>query len=66
MDLSDWLNNSTVDDPGNLGYGIGYRIVKAYYQRAADKRQALREILQMTDPKALLAKSGWSPGIQLQ
>jgi hypothetical protein len=65
-DISGWLNNSTVDNPGQLGYGVGYRVVKAYYQRASDKRQALREILQMTDPKALLAKSGWYPGIQLQ
>jgi hypothetical protein len=26
----------------------------------------LREILEMTDPKAFLAKSGWYPGIQLE
>ena len=44
----------------------GYRIAKAYYQRAADKRQALREILRMSDPKAFLAESGSHPGIQLQ
>ncbi|MGQ0834819.1 MAG: hypothetical protein ACT4O5_07840 [Gammaproteobacteria bacterium] len=25
-----------------------------------------REILEMTDPKAFLAKSGWYPGIRLQ
>lgn len=30
---------------------------------ASDKRQALREILEMTDPKAFLARSGWHPGI---
>jgi hypothetical protein len=65
-DTSSWLYNTTADKPGDLGYGVGYRIVKTYYQRAPDKRQALREILQMTDPKALLAKSGWYPGIQLR
>ena len=65
-DLSDWLFNGTVDKPGDLGYWVGYRIVKSYYQHAVDKRRAFREILEMTDPKAFLAKSGWHPAIQLQ
>jgi hypothetical protein len=62
-DVSAWLYNSTREKSGDLGYWVGYRIAKTYYQRAADKQQALREILEMTDPKALLAKSGWYPGI---
>jgi len=65
-DLSKWLNNGTPEKPGDLGYWVGYRIVKSYYQHAADRRGALREILEMTDPKAFLAKSGWYPGIRLQ
>jgi uncharacterized protein YjaZ len=65
-DLSKWIYNGTPDKPGDLGYWVGYRIAKAYYQHAPDKRRALREILQMTDPKAFLAKSGWFPGIKLQ
>jgi Predicted Zn-dependent protease (DUF2268) len=64
-DVSKWLYNSTPEKPADLGYGVGYRIVKSYYQRASDKRQAIREILQMTDPNAFLAKSGWYPGIPL-
>lgn len=62
-DLSHWLNNGPGDakTPGDLGYWVGYRIVKAYYQRAADKHQALRDIYEMRDPKAFLAKSGWRP-----
>lgn len=63
-DISAWLDNSSVDKPGDLGYWVGYRIVKAYYQHAADKRQALREILRMPDPEAFLADSGWYPGIR--
>jgi hypothetical protein len=51
-------------EKGNdLGYWVGYRIVKAYYRRAADKQQALREILELSDPHAFLAKSGWRPGM---
>lgn len=64
-ELSDWLYNSTPEQPADLGYWVGYRIVKSYYQHAADKRQALRDILNMTNPKEFLAKSGWRPGIAL-
>jgi Predicted Zn-dependent protease (DUF2268) len=64
-DLSKWLYNGTLDKQGDLGYWVGYRIVKSYSEHSSDKRQALREILQMNDPKAFLAKSGWYPGIQL-
>jgi predicted Zn-dependent protease DUF2268 len=64
-DLSDWLYNSTPEQPADLGYWVGYRIVKSYYQHAADKRQALRDILEMTNPKEFLAKSGWQPGVAL-
>ncbi|HEY1710533.1 MAG TPA: DUF2268 domain-containing putative Zn-dependent protease [Rhizomicrobium sp.] len=65
-DLSKWLYNGTAEKPGDLGYWVGYRIAKAYYQHATDKRRAFREILQMKDPKAFLAKSGWYPGIELR
>ena len=63
-DLSAWLNNGpgTPDKPGDLAYWVGYRIVKSYYEQAADKHQALRDIYAMRDPKAFLARSGWRPG----
>jgi hypothetical protein len=64
-DLSRWADNSTMEKGGDLGYWVGYRIVKVYYQRAADKQQALREILELSDPKAFLQKSGWRPGMPL-
>ena len=35
-------------------------------QHLADKREAFQEILQMSDPKRLVAKSGWYPGVRLQ
>ena len=49
--------------PGDLGYWVGYRIVKAYYARARDKHAALKAIFAMKDPKAFLAESGWRPGM---
>lgn len=41
-DLSRWLDNSTTEKPGDLGYWVGYRIVKSYYQRASGKRRAFQ------------------------
>ena len=51
---------STPDDPTvprDLAYVLGSRIVKAYYDRADDKRRAVREILAVTDYPAFLEKS---------
>jgi len=62
-ELSRWVDNSTMEQGNDLGYWVGYRIVRTYYQRTADKQQALREILEMSDPHAFLAKSGWRPGM---
>jgi uncharacterized protein YjaZ len=64
-DLSAWVYNSTPEKPGDLGYWVGYRIAKAYYRNAPDKREALRQILQLTDVKAFMAASGWRPGMDL-
>lgn len=64
-DLSKWLYNDvgTPDQPGDLGYWVGYRIAKSYYRRAKDKRAALRELILLDDPKKILADSGWRPGM---
>jgi hypothetical protein len=49
-----------MDKSGDIGYWVGYRIVKSYYQHATDKQAAIREIIEMKDPKAFLAKSGYT------
>lgn len=64
-DLSAWFDNSTADDVGQLGYWVGYRIARAYYRNAADKRAAIREMIRETDAHAFLARSGWRPGAEL-
>lgn len=63
-DLSSWLYNGvgTRERPGDLGYWVGYRIAKAFYDKSSDKRAALRVLLELKDPKAILAESGWRPG----
>lgn len=49
---SRWVYNQlgTPDWPGDLGYWVGYRIVKSYYNRAPDKAAALKAIIEMRDP----------------
>lgn len=64
---SRWLYNQQGKDgwPGDLGYWVGYRVAKSHYDRAPDKAAALREIIEMRDPAAFLAESGWTPGMTL-
>jgi len=64
---SRWLYNRQGSDgwPGDLGYWVGYRVAKAHYEGASDKAKAIREIIEMEDPAAFLAESGWTPGMKL-
>lgn len=57
--------DTTCRRAASLGYTVEL-VRDARTTFASDKRRAFREILEMTDPKAFLAKSGWYPGIQLQ
>jgi hypothetical protein len=41
---------------------MGYRITKSYFERASDKRQALRDILTIKDFDRFLAASGYDGG----
>lgn len=63
-DMSKWLYNgqSAKDRPGDLGYYMGYRIAKAYYEQATDKRQAIVDMIELTLPMQFLQKSKYSPG----
>lgn len=64
---SRWLYNKQGTDgwPGDLGYWIGYRVAKSYYDRAPDKAVAIKAIIEMRDPAAFLAASEWTPGMKL-
>lgn len=60
-DLSAWLYNGhgTPEHPGDLGYWVGYRIAKSFYNRSPDKQAAVRELIIMEDPQDILRRSGW-------
>jgi hypothetical protein len=54
-----WSTPSNPEQPRDVGYAIGARIVEAYYKNAKDKHKAVKEILGVTDYEAFLAKSGY-------
>lgn len=61
-DLSSWIANNdraTPDWPAPLGYYVGYRIARGYYERADDKAGALRQLILMEDPAEILRRSGY-------
>lgn len=45
--------------PYEAGYWIGMRIAEAYVARAADRRKAIAELIEMRDPGAILKASGY-------
>jgi len=61
-----WMYNGMVPADKNhgavdIGYWVGYRIAGAYYARATDKRAAVRELVELRDPEAILRASGYNP-----
>lgn len=56
-----WLYGKPRQDgrPSDLGYWMGYKICKAYYDQSADKKQAIADILNIKDAKAFLKASGY-------
>jgi hypothetical protein len=48
-DYSQWIyNSSTTKGIGDLGYFMGYTICKAYYNKMADKSEAVRRIIELS------------------
>ena len=60
-DYKDWMYSvSGKDDrPNDLGYWIGYKITEQYFAKAADKKKAVAEILDIKNYKDFLNKSGY-------
>jgi len=45
--------------PSDLGYWVGYKICKSYYDKMEDKNRAIHDILNITDFNDFLNKSGY-------
>jgi hypothetical protein len=56
---NNWLYNhsSVKGKPADLGYFVGYKIAKEYYKNASDKKQAVNNIIDMTNPLKFLELS---------
>jgi len=56
-----WMWDSLEQDeyPKLLGYAMGCRIAKAYFDRSTDKERALKDILEIKDANAFLNASGY-------
>jgi hypothetical protein len=52
---------NATDEPADLGYFIGYRIVQRYFENANDKPAALLEMLTTDKPLSIFEKSGYNP-----
>jgi uncharacterized protein YjaZ len=60
----DWLYGTSGKDerPNDLGYWIGYEIVKAYFDKMKDKKLAVQHILNIDDYTLFLKESGYLQG----
>ena len=60
-DYSGWLyeGDAAEDRPADLGYFIGYKISRSYYENAQDKSRAIYDILNITDFGEFLSASGY-------
>jgi hypothetical protein len=60
-EMGDWLwsDPQNPEQPRDVGYALGARIARSYYESAPDRRQAVREILGVTDYPAFLERSGY-------
>jgi uncharacterized protein YjaZ len=58
-DAKNWLYQGAdvKDKPADLGYYMGYKIIESYYKNASDKKQAVRDILEIKDFNAFLKAS---------
>lgn len=65
--FNNWLyNGSNADQMADLGYFMGYAICKSFYRKAADKKKAIRQIIELnysdvTQVESFLKESGYYP-----
>ncbi len=56
-DYTGWLYSASKGRPNDLGYWIGYKISKSYYDNMTNKQQAIYDILNIKDFEVFLEKS---------
>ena len=56
-DYTGWLYSTQKGRPNDLGYWMGYKITKSYYDQMKDKKAAMYRIMHIKDFKKFLADS---------
>ena len=61
-DISNWLyqGDEAKDKPADLGYYIGYKIAESFYKNSKDKKQAVKDILNVKDFAKFLKDSKYA------
>jgi uncharacterized protein YjaZ len=58
--ISDFFyKNTTLYPVRSVGYYLGYKVCKQYYDKATDKKKAIKEIIEVTDYDKLVIESGF-------
>lgn len=65
-ETGDWMfvRPSNHEWPPDLGYWVGYRIAKSFFEAATDKRRAVRDMLALTDFVTFVAASQYAGGVR--
>jgi len=63
-DYSGWLYSSSPGRPNDLGYWMGYKITKAFFDKSPDQKQAMKEFLNIKDFEKFLQDSGYAKRFQ--
>lgn len=58
-DYSGWLYSSTPGRPNDLGYWMGYKITKAYFDKQVNKQEAVYNIFHIRNFDTFLVESGY-------
>jgi hypothetical protein len=56
-DYTGWLYSQAGDRPQDLGYWMGYKITKSYFDNSKDKKQAMQDFLNIKDFEKFLVDS---------
>jgi hypothetical protein len=60
IDDTDWFYDYNSNRPADLGYYLGFKIVESYYNKSKNKKEAIKNIIQMKNPYKFLEKSGYN------
>ena len=56
-----WRKPENPEQPQDMGYAMGARIVEAFYEGAENKGRAAREVMAIIDYPGFLERSGYDP-----